>query len=508
VFQPFLSMASITAAQSMYNYVIPVVQTLSVVAALACVFFIVNGGIQYMTSRGKPDNLDHAKRVLKNALIGLVLVLGAATLTTILSHAYPGTSASSTASLPILQTITPNPNPNGLVDILMTAVTGFLDTIIQTVGSPFISALSYFTMGTPILEQNAAVFNLWLTMVGVTDALFILVIALLGFHVMSATTFGFAELDMKHLLPRIGLVFLLVNTSIFIIDGVIGISNALIDALNVAGGNITVWNTLTNIIKQADGQSFAALLLMIFFLIFVVILLIYYVTRLVTLFIGAVLSPLIMVLWIVPGFRDFSETAAKVYITTIFVLFVHVVILELAASLFAGITAMSPNDIPNTFMAMIVGLATILALLKTQGVMNQLSYVSLGPRTARQLGGQFINAVSAVNNVRRGVAVSAVGAASLLTSPSSPSMWTPRYGNGAGQPVEAKSTSGAGHSTNAKQNTKTSRPTPSVTVTRIPASPRSALTGSTTVAPKIKPDLSSEAKVSRPISRSVRGGKK
>ena len=481
----------------MYQYVIPVVQTLCVVASLACVAFVVNGGIQYMTSRGKPDNLDHAKRVLKNALIGLVLVLGAATLTTILSHAYPGTSASSSAELPQLQTITPNPNPNGLIDVLLTAVTGFLNTIIQTVGSPFISALSSFTSGTPLLEQNAAVFNLWLTMVGVTDALFILIIALLGFHVMSATSFGFAELDIKHLLPRVGLVFLLVNTSIFAIDGIIGISNALITALNIVGGNVTVWNTLTNVVNQADGQSLAALILMLFFLIFVVILLIYYVTRLVTLFIGAVLSPIIMVLWIVPGFRDFSETAAKVYITTIFVLFVHVVILMLAASLFAGITAMSPNDVPNTFMALIVGLATIIALLKTQGVMNQLSYVSLGPRTARQLGGQFINAVSAVNNVRRGVTAGASGASRAILSPSSsPSMWTPKYGSNAGQPVEAKSTKGAGSSTN------TQRPKPSITVTRVPAgssSRRTASTGTTTVAPRVKPDLSSEAKVATPM---------
>jgi hypothetical protein len=151
---------------------------------------------------------------------------------------------------------------------------------------------------------------------------------------------------------------------------------------------------LTTVVKQAGGQGVAALLIMIAFLIFAVILLVYYVGRLVTLYLGAVMSPVILLLWLVPGFRDFSESAAKIYLTTVFVLFVHVVILELAASLFAGLVLGSPTHTPDTLMAMVVGLATLVALLKTQGVMMQLSYVSVGPRSARKLGGQFMTGVS------------------------------------------------------------------------------------------------------------------
>lgn len=507
MFSSMTFMASLTAAQSMYQYIIPVVQLLCGVASLACVFFLVNGGITYMTSRGKPDNLDHAKRVIKNAFIGLILVLGAATLTTILASSYHGTSAALNATLPQLQDITPAATSNSLIDIILSAITGFFNYIVQAVGAPFISALSFFTTSTPLMSDNGAVVNLWLAVVGITDGLFILVVALLGFHVMSAATFGLQELDIKHLLPKLALVFLFMNISIFLIDGVIGISNAMITALNIAGGNQTVWNALTDVLKQVSGDSLAALLIMVVFLIFTVILLIYYITRLVTLFIGAVLSPLIMVLWIVPGFRDFSETAAKVYATTIFVLFVHVAILQLAASLFAGMIASSPTHVSNTIMAMLTGIATILALLKSQGVMNQLSYVSLGPRTARQLGGQFINAVSTVNNARRGIVAGSSNAMKAITSPSSPSTWSPRYGSNAGQAMTATSMTGAGSSSGGKP-----KPTPTVSVTRVPAnanaasSARRATTGTTTVAPKIKPDLSAQAKVSRPISRD-KGGK-
>jgi len=105
------------------------------------------------------------------------------------------------------------------------------------------------------------------------------------------------------------------------------------------------------------------------------------------------LSPLVLLLWLVPGFRDFSETAMKTYLTTIFVLFIHVVILTLAASLFVGMSATNNTNVPNVLMSMVVGLAAIIALLKTQGLMMQFSYVSLGARSTRQLGTQFMNGV-------------------------------------------------------------------------------------------------------------------
>lgn len=382
------------AISAMRDYVTPTMQTLTGLAAIASVFFLMYGGFMYMTSRGAPDKLENAKRVLKNAVIGLVIVLGAATLTAILSGAMTHTTPPSEAMLPKLEAINPESSGNGLIDILINAITGLLNNIIQAIATPFLAALEFFTKETPLMTQNQSVFNLWLAMVGITDVLFIVIIALVGFHVMSASTFGFDEIEFKHILPRIGLAFLFLNTSIFVIDGVIELSNVLIDAVNKVGDTSSVWLTLTEVVKGAGGQGVAALLIMLAFLIFAVILLVYYVGRLVTLFIGAVLSPIVILVWLIPGFRDFSETAMKTYLSTIFVLFVHVVILQLSASLFTGMSATSGNDVPNTLIAMVTGLATIIALLKTQGVMMQFSYVSLGPRSMRQLGSQFMNGVS------------------------------------------------------------------------------------------------------------------
>lgn len=347
-----------------------------------------------MTSGGKPDDLEKAKRVIRNALLGLGIVLAAVALTAILTHAYGMSNSAGHTKLPALQAIPPTKVSNGLIDVLIKAIIGLMNNIIQSVAQPILSALSFFTISTQLLASNSSVFNLWLVVVSIADALFVLVVALLGFHVMGAATFGFDELEFKHLLPRFGLIFLAINTSIFAIDGVIEISNAMIHAINAAGGTTPVWTILSEAVKQASGQGVAALLIMVTFLILAVILVVYYVGRLITLYIGVVLAPLVLLIWLLPGFRDFAETAAKTYLTTIFVLFVHVVILQLAASLFAGMTVSSSSGGVDILMAMVVGLATLIALLKTQGVMMQFSYVSMGSRNARKLGGQFMTGIS------------------------------------------------------------------------------------------------------------------
>lgn len=400
----------------MKDYVTPTIRVLASLASIASVVFIIHAGYLYMTSSGKPDQLEHAKHVLKNALLGLIIVLAAFTITNVLTGAYSASQNATGATLPSLEAIPLNEVDNGLVDVLIKAVVGFLNNIIQVVATPFLAALEFFTESTPLMASNPSVFNFWLAMVGISNLLLVIVVALLGFHVMSASTFGLDELEFKHLLPRIGLIFLIMNTSIFIIDGFITVSNVLIEAVVAISGASTVWATLTDVLEQAGAQSLAALLLMLAFLILTVVLLVFYVARLVGLFIGAVLSPLVAMIWLVPGFRDFVETAFKTYLVTIFVLFVHVVILQLAASLFTGLSASSGNDVPNTLMAMIVGLATVLALLKSQGLMMQFSYVSMGARNMRKLGGQFLNGVNYLGDASRKGARSTAAATGAVSS--------------------------------------------------------------------------------------------
>lgn len=379
------------AANSMRSFVAPIVGSIIAIASVAVVFMLINGGYQYMTSSGDPDKLENAKKVIRNALIGLAMIIAAATLTAILSYAYNASSGNIGQKLPALVAI--DMPGGGITNVIFDAIISFLRSLVEGAAKPFLAALSFFTSSTPLMADNSGVFNLWLVMVGITDVLFILVVALLGFHVMSASTFGLEEIEFKHLLPRIGLVFLLINTSIFAIDAFISLSNGMITALNAGFSDKSVWDVLTAIAGLSSGMGLVGLLIMVVFLVLAVMLLVYYVLRLVVLYIGTVLSPIVFMLWLLPGFRDFAESAMKTYLMTIFVLFVHVVILQLAASLFVGMLVASPGQSLNPLMSMIVGIATILALLKTQGVMSQMSYVSLGPRTASKLGGQLSNVI-------------------------------------------------------------------------------------------------------------------
>lgn len=349
-----------------------------------------------MTSSGQPEKLENAKKIIKNALLGLVIVIAAATLTAILAHAYGSPQASPAETLPTLQAIEPDKTDGGLVQALIDGVIGFLRNIIESIGQPFVSALGYFVNSTPLMAENSSVFNLWLAVAGITDVLFVVVVALLGFHIMSATSFGFEEIEIKHMLPQLALIFLLINTSIFAIDAVISLSNGMIKALQSGFASTDIWGVLIEMTKKSSDLGLAGLLIMMGFIVLSLILLIYYVGRLLTLYIGAILAPIVLLVWLIPAFKDFALAALKTYVVTIFVLFVHVVIWLLAASIFTGMMAGDNSGQPNTIMALIVGVATIVTLLKTQSVMKEFSYAASVPRAAREISSQFIRSARSV----------------------------------------------------------------------------------------------------------------
>ncbi len=384
----------------MRAFITPLMISLGGLATLVATFFLVMAGIQYMTSEGKPDKLEQAKRVMRNALIGLVIVLAAGTLTAILLHAYGTAGGTNVETIPILNTVDVKEPGYGVVDLLIKAITGLFQHIVESAGKPFIASLNYFTKETSLMAQNASVFKLWLTTLSIANVLFVLVVALLGFHVMSAASLGFDEIEFKHMAPQLIVTFLLMNTSIFLIDMVISLSNVMIKAVEAAFSSVDVWQVLSKIVDGSVSLGIVALIIMVVFLSLSVILLVYYLMRLVTLYIGAVMAPLIILLSILPGFKDFALTAVKAYVTTIFVLFIHVIILQLAASLFGSTINITGDGQPNVLMAMLLGIATLITLLKTQGVLMQMSYVSAGPRALRKLGGQFMTGLSYTTKVR------------------------------------------------------------------------------------------------------------
>ena len=366
---------------------------LFVVASLFATLFLIKGGYEYITSSGKPDSIEHAKLTIRNAFLGLILVLGAAVISSVLNNSFSTPSSSFTQTQINLKPIEPTTPSNGLTQVLLDAIAGFMQNIVQSATKPITDGIISFLTTTPQLTSNSVIFNFWLIILGITDALFALVIALLGFQLMSASTFGFEEMEFKKLLPRIGLAFIGANTSIFLADWIVGVCNVLVSALlHATGGIANAW-VLTAFNPALLTSSTATILTLIFMLLFVilsVVLLLFYVSRLIIIALGAVLSPLIFLLWITPKFNDFAEISIKGYLVTVFSVFVHLVIIQLASAFLA----VPGQQGTNSLISILVGIGLLFTLLKTPSIMMEFIYFNSGRSILRNVGRQLINVIS------------------------------------------------------------------------------------------------------------------
>jgi hypothetical protein len=374
-------------------------------AVVSASLFLILGAYRYMTSSGNPLALEDAKKTIKNALIGLSIIAAAAVISSLLSSALTEPVTGSLSSPLTLTPIEPSPPDNSLVQVLLDAISGFLRSIVQSATKPILDGVVGFLTTTPHLASNSVVFNFWLIMVGITDSLFALVIALLGLHVMSASTFGFEEVTLKELFPRIGLAFLAANTSIFLIDWVLLLCNTLVHAVLSATGGIehawimTAFNPVSII---SGGTLLVTLIFMVVFLLLAVALLLFYISRLMLLAIGAVLSPIVCLLWLLPNMSDMAEKAAKAYLITIFSIFMHIVIIQLAS----GFLTMPGQVGANPIISILVGIALFSILLKSTTVTIHLALASQATGTFKKFGSQLLNTlspapISAVSRARK-----------------------------------------------------------------------------------------------------------
>lgn len=386
-------------------------QTLSslfVIAALASVFFLIRGGYLYMMSSGNPDSLDEAKKTIRNALIGLILVIGAGTISSIFQNAFNNPYVTSTSSQINLTPIAPSTPQGGLTQVLIDAIAGFLQNIIQSATKPLVDGIISFLTTTPSLVSNSVIFNFWLVILGITNSLFALMVALLGFHVMSASTFGFEEIEFKHLLPRVGLAFLGANISIFLVDWIVLLCNTLVNAvLKATGGISNAWvlNAFDPSSLAVGTTSLITLIFMILFVILAVVLLLFYISRLIVIALGAVISPLIFLLWAIPKFADYAEISVKTYITSVFSIFVHVVLIQLASA-FLAVPGQTGT---NSLLSILIGIGLLFTLLKTPSIMVQLVMYSGGRQIIKKLGGQIMNVVASAGEATATATKAATG---------------------------------------------------------------------------------------------------
>jgi len=389
---PPLAYAATSAPAEITAFTTDALSIITIISAAAAVFFLIRGGYIYITSTGRPDALEDAKKTIRNALIGLVFVLASNLIVSVLSGALVGDGGSTnTANLPIaqIQSIAPS---DGLTQVLIDAVNGFIQNIVESSTKPIVDGIMTFLSSTPTLLNNSSIVKFWLIMLGITDSLFVLIVALLGLQFMSASTFGFEEIEFKHLLPRIGLAFLGANVSLFLADWAIQASNALVSGvISATGGLNHAWITNAVTLQTlANGTApFIILIFLLIFLVVAIVLLLMYISRLIIISLGAVLSPFIFLLWTLPKTADFAEMAIKGYLVSVFTIFVHVVTIQLAGSFLT-----LPEQTNNSFIAIAVAIGLLLTLLKIPTFMMQLILFSRSVGTVRHMGTQIMNVMS------------------------------------------------------------------------------------------------------------------
>lgn len=376
---------------------------ITMIATAATVFFIIKGGYLYITSTGNPEVLDQAKKTIRNAVIGLILVLGAGVIISIFNNALPGggTSAGQSISMPSITTTKPT---DGLTQVLIDAVTAFLQNIIESATKPIVDGAMGFLTSTPSLLNNSVIMNFWLVCVGIVDSLFIIAVALIGLQVMSATSFGFEDVDVRQVLPRVGLAFIGANVSLFLADYAIVACNALVSAvLNSTGGLNHAWVAdAVNPATLISGTTpLIILVFLILFLIVSIVLLLMYISRLIIISVGAVLSPFVFLLLVLPKTADMAEAAIRSYLVTVFTVFVHVIIIQLSASYLT-----LPGNSNNSLISISVAIGLFFVLMKVPSLMMQLVMHTTNNGMVKKLGGQIINVMSSGNggaNVAKGV---------------------------------------------------------------------------------------------------------
>lgn len=385
------------ATDSLRSGISPLLKILASVASIACVFFVVIGAYYYMTSGGNPEKLERAKRTLRNSFIGLLIVVSSASAVGVLQNAY---SSKPLDPKPIEIKEQKEKDPFNLTDVVNDQIKKFIKETVESLSKPVIALLKQYTQATPLMAENKSVFNLWLVIVAITDVLFLLVVSLLGFKVMSASVLGFDDVDLRSLVPQIIIAFVVANSSIFVIDLMILLCNAMIQALLMGMSIDIIWASIGTLFTAMASLHTGLLLLVAVVLILGLMLLIYYVLRLVGLYVGAALSPLVVLLWLLPSFRDFSVAATKRYIVTIFVIFVHIAILMVSISFFSS----GAQGADDAFLVSLYGIAVLLVMIKTSSFMNQVAFAGSGNTSMRKLGSTFIRSTSHMtSSIKKGI---------------------------------------------------------------------------------------------------------
>ena len=109
---------------------------------------------------------------------------------------------------------------------------------------------------------------------------------------------------------------------------------------------------------------------------------------------GVAISPFIFLLWAIPKTADFAEISIKAFFVTVFTVFVHIVIIQLASAFLT-----IPGQVgTNSLLSILVAIGLLFTLLKTPSFMMQLIFYNTGKTMMRKVGSQIMNVLTTNNS--------------------------------------------------------------------------------------------------------------
>ena len=311
-----------------------------------------------------------------------MLIIGAVSLVTWLTTSYQQAAppSSPTTFIPVNpDPLPPAPQP-GLGGLMVEVVTGLLGQLVVGLGEPIVNLLEDLSRSTPVISDNQAIWQLWVISVGLSNSLLVLMVIFLGARSMVAPMLGWQSQEWWQLGGRILLTFILANTSLWLIDGLIRLTNAILVSLHQQVSSADFWGYLTPLVTQTGWASLAMLLGLVILVLLAGWLAVYYVGRLIGLYVGAVLAPLVITLGLLPTWRPFSRLASQAYLGLIAILVVHNLILLVATTILTDINATGTNSV---FLVIMVSLATLVCLVRSPNWLTQATMQT--PTTWRHL---------------------------------------------------------------------------------------------------------------------------
>ncbi len=118
------------ASEALKSSISPLFSTMITIAAVLCILFVIFGGYYYMTSAGNPEKLERAKKTLRNAFIGFVVVMSAGALVAIMQNAYTQkpVQPTSIAQTQVQETKSDCP----LCEVINQSIAGFMSGLVKS----------------------------------------------------------------------------------------------------------------------------------------------------------------------------------------------------------------------------------------------------------------------------------------------------------------------------------------------------------------------------------------